>query len=122
MQEKQRVGVQSTEIRISLGKSKRLAAMGQSVEMCVDKEVSQQKSAANKKDHEMQQARLAIVQTIAEIKASYPPGKQNKLFALRYGSEEKIDQMSLKQLFVLLNIKQVLAKEIANLKFQEKQS
>ena len=122
MQEKQRVGVQSTELRISLGKSKRLAAMRQSVEMRVDKEVSQQKPATNKKDRETQLARLAISKRITEIKATYSPGMQNKLFALRYGSEEKIEQMSLKQLFVLLNIKQVLAKEIANLKFQEKQS
>ena len=122
MQEKQRVGVQSTELRISLGKSKRLAAMRQSVEMRVDKEVSQQKPATNKKDRETQLARLAISKRITEIKATYSPDMQNKLFALRYGSEEKIEQMSLKQLFVLLNIKQVLAKEIESLKFQEKQN
>lgn len=42
---------------------------------------------------------------------------QNKLFALRYGSEEKIQQMSLQQLFAVLNINQVLAKGVAELKF-----
>ena len=120
MQEKQRSRVQSAESIISLGKSKRLMAMRQSVGSGVAREVAQDKPITNKKEREIQQARTAIRQSIATIKASYPQAMKNKLFALRYGSDEKINQMSLQKLFTLLNIKQVLAKEFADLKFQDK--
>lgn len=124
MQEKQRASAQSTEPRISLGKSKRLAAMRQSVSMYTDKEVSQAttKPSDNKKERQIQEAKAAVRQAIVEIKATYPQRMQNKLFALRYGSEEKINQMSLRKLFALLSINQGLAKEIAELKFQDKLS
>ncbi|SMG64484.1 hypothetical protein BMETH_245_3 [methanotrophic bacterial endosymbiont of Bathymodiolus sp.] len=36
---------------------------------------------------------------------------------MRYGSEEKINQMGLQQLFTLLKISRVLAKDIAEIKF-----
>ncbi|NYT47668.1 MAG: hypothetical protein H0A75_09105 [Candidatus Methanofishera endochildressiae] len=60
---------------------------------------------------------IAIQKSITEIKATYSQGRQNKLFALRYGSEEKINQMGLQQLFTLLKISRVLAKDIAEIKF-----
>ena len=119
MQKKQKVVMQQTEPLISLGKSKRLAAMRQSVVMHVEREVLQKNSAATKKEGEIEQARLAIRERITEIKATYPQGRQNKLFALRYGSEEKIKQMGLQQLFTLLKINQRVAKEIAELRFAE---
>jgi hypothetical protein len=31
--------------------------------------------------------------------ASYPPGKKNKMFTLRYGSPESIKQMAMKAIF-----------------------
>jgi ABC-type Fe2+-enterobactin transport system substrate-binding protein len=34
-----------------------------------------------------------------EIMASYPPGKKNKMFTLRYGSPESIKQMAMKAIF-----------------------
>lgn len=122
MQEKQKASAQNTELRISLGKSKRLAVMRQSVDMRTDKEVSQltKNPSGNKKERQRQEAREAIRQSIVKIKATYPQSMQNKLFALRYGSEEKINQMSLKKLFTLLSINQVLTKEIAECKFLEK--
>ena len=122
MQEKQRASAQSTEPRISLGKSKRLAAMRQSVEMRIDKGVSQltKKPCGNKKERQIQEAREAIRQSIVKIKATYPQSMQNKLFALRYGSEEKINQMSLRKLFTLLSISQELTKEVAECEFLEK--
>lgn len=121
MQEKQKVSVQSRASIIGLGKSKRLAAMRQSIGACIDKQESQaNKFGANKKESEIQQARAAIRQSITEIKAGYPKGMQNKLFALRYGSEEKINQMSLQKLFTLLSVKQRLSKEVAELEFQDK--
>ena len=117
MQKKPKAVVQHTEPLINLGKSKRLAAMRQSVAMRVEREVLPKNSGVNKKEDEIQQARLAISLRIAEIKATYPQGRQNKLFALRYGSEEKIKQMGLQQLFTLLKVNQRVAKEIAETKF-----
>ena len=105
---------------IALGSSKRLAAMRKSVEVGVEAQVSQHKPSANKKDNQVAMARVAIRERIAEIKATYPQGMQNRLFALRYGSDEKINQMSLQKLYILLGIKQRLAKEIAGLEVQDK--
>lgn len=120
MQDKQRFRAQSSDPIIGLGKSKRLMAMRQSLESGVGgREASQQKPITNKKEIEIQQARTAIKQSIALIKASYPPAMKNKLFALRYGSDAEINQMSLQKLFTLLNIKRELAKEFAELKFQD---
>ncbi|TXK96415.1 hypothetical protein BMR07_07425 [Methylococcaceae bacterium CS1] len=119
MQEKQKTVVQDTELLVGLGKSKRLMAMRESQAMrpASTPVKKNQTFVVNKRDAEIKQARDLIEQNIIKIKASYPPGMQNKLFALRYGSEEKIQQMSLQQLFAVLNINQVLAKGVAELKF-----
>ena len=120
MQEKPRVSAESTQLRIDLGKSKRLAAMRESVEVRIDKQIFQpkQKPSGSNKERQIKQAREVIAQSIVTIKATYPQAMQNKLFALRYGSEEKINQMSLKKLFKLLKISQELAKEIAGVKYE----
>jgi len=122
MQDKQRVKVLSTESKVSLGKSKRLAAMRQSVEKCNVQQETWLKLKGGKTECPEQQARDVIKERVDQIKANYPQGMQNKLFALRYGSEEKISQMSLQQLFSLLGINQVLAKKIAGLKYQDKKA
>lgn len=118
--QKQRTTAQSTESIIGLGKSKRLAAIRHAVEMPVDKEILQQKyqPIVSNKERQIQQARDVITQSIAKIKATFPQGKQKNLFALRYGSKEKINQMSLKKLFTLLNISEELAKEIAEVRYE----
>ena len=41
---------------------------------------------------------------IDQIMASYPPGKKNKLFTLRYGSPESIKQMAMKTIFTRLGL------------------
>ncbi|RLA23087.1 MAG: hypothetical protein DRQ62_06915 [Gammaproteobacteria bacterium] len=122
MQEKQRASIQSGGSIVGLGKSKRLAAiaMRQSIELRDNKQIAQPGIPGNKKARQIQEARAAIKAEIARIKATYPQGKQNKLFALRYGTEEKINQMSLQKILTLLNIKLVLAKEIAELEFLDK--
>jgi|SaaInlStandDraft_4_1057021.scaffolds.fasta_scaffold00172_27 chorismate mutase len=121
MKNTQKTVVQGTASLITLGKSKRLAAMRESINRRVDKEeVAQKYYGAKNKEREIQQARIEIKQSIAEIKATYPQGRQNKLFTLRYGSEEKINQMGLQQLFTLLKIRQVLAKDIAETKFNDR--
>ena len=121
MQEKQKNAVQEAGTIIGLGKSKRLAAMRKTIEVRVETQESKDKFVVNKKETEIQQARAAIRQSIAKIKATYPQGRQNKLFALRYGRNEKINQMSLQKLFTLLDIKQRLTKEVAVLKYQDNQ-
>ena len=118
MQKKQKTTVQSTGSIVALGKSKRLAAMRKTIEVRVETQESKNKFVVNKKETEIQQARAAIKQSIVKIKATYPQGRQNKLFALRYGSDEKINQMSLQKLYLLLGIKQTLPKEIAGIGFE----
>ena len=41
---------------------------------------------------------------IDEIMSSYPPGKKNKMFTLRYGSPESIKQMTMKGIFTHLGL------------------
>ena len=50
------------------------------------------------------EARDQIDAKIAEIMARYPPGKKNKMFALKYGSPESIKKMAMKAIFTHLNI------------------
>ena len=122
MTEKSRVNIQETGLVVGLGKSKRLAAMRQSIESKVNVEPlkTKVKPSAHKNETAIQQARVLITQKIAEIKATYPQGRQNKLFALRYGSEDNLNQLSLKQLFTLLKMTEYLAKDISGVMFLEK--
>jgi len=41
---------------------------------------------------------------INELMALYPPGKKNKMFALKYGSPDRIKQMNFKAIFTRLAI------------------
>lgn len=109
----------STQAIIGLGKSKRLAAMRQSVERRVDREELPGRPIGNKKKQEVEQVRDVIAQRIVKIKSTYPQNMQNKLFALRYGSDEQINQMSLKELLKVLNIDQNLVKEFADVKYTD---
>ncbi len=52
----------------------------------------------------LKNAVLTINRRIDEIKKRYPPGKQNKLFAIRYGDLKKLKQRRLKEIFELLDI------------------
>ncbi len=52
----------------------------------------------------LKNAVLTINRRIDEIKKRYPPGKQDKLFAIRYGDLEKLKQRRLKEIFELLDI------------------
>jgi len=121
MTEKSRVNIQEAGLVVGLGKSKRLAAMRQAIESKVNVEPvkSKIKPNLNKNETAIQQARELITQKIAEIKMTYPQGRQNKLFALRYGSEDKLNQLSLKQLFSLLKMTEHLAKDISDVVFLE---
>ncbi|WP_404356004.1 hypothetical protein [Methylotuvimicrobium sp. KM1] len=52
----------------------------------------------------LKNAVLTINRRIDEIKKRYPSGKQDKLFAIRYGDLEKLKQRRLKEIFELLDI------------------
>ncbi len=119
-QEKQRPEVKTMQGLVRLGQSKRLAAMRDAQEQQLNKTLAQrQKSRNNDEKNQLQQARYVVTQTIAKLKATYPQGMQNRLFALRYGSEEKINQMPLKKVFKLLGIKKALAKELTEVKYKD---
>ena len=49
-------------------------------------------------------AQAQINAKIDELMASYPPGKKNKMFTLRYGSPESIKQMAIKAIFTRLGL------------------
>jgi hypothetical protein len=121
MTDKSRVSIQEAGLLVGLGKSKRLAAMRLSKALKVDiKPIKfRVKPNLNQNEVAVRQARELITQKIAEIKAAYPQGRQNKLFALRYGTEDKLNQLSLRQLFTLLKITESLAKNIADVIFLE---
>ncbi len=105
---------------VGLGNSKRLAAMRRS-SMQADS-VSKEALASvghRRKATDIEQARQMIRHVIAEIKAAYPKGRQQRFFALRYVPEEQLYQMSLQEVFTLLHIKQALPKHIMQVKFKE---
>jgi hypothetical protein len=60
-----------------------------------------------------------IRQVIADIKSAYPVGRQNSFFALRYASEEQLSELSLQEVFALLNIRQGLSKQIKQVKYAD---
>jgi len=119
MSDKSRVKIEAANLVVDLGKSKRLAAIRQSLSSAKtsDNPVKKQQPKLDKKELAIKVARDLISQKIAEIKASYPQGRQNKLFALRYGSEDGLQKMTLKELFAVLKISEGLAKELADVKF-----
>ncbi|MBE0468736.1 MAG: hypothetical protein IBX55_04410 [Methyloprofundus sp.] len=119
MVDKSRASIQEVGLVIGLAKSKRLATMRQGIEskVYVEQIKPKIKLNLNKNATAIQQARELITLKIAEIKATYPQGRQNKLFALRYGAEDKLSQLSLQQLFALLKITENLPKDIAEVIF-----
>ncbi|MDF1582093.1 MAG: hypothetical protein RQ733_13680 [Methyloprofundus sp.] len=119
MVDKSRASIKEVGLVIGLAKSKRLAAMRQTIgsKVYVEPIKLKIKPNLNKNETAIQQARELINLKIAEIKATYPQGRQNKLFALRYGPEDKLSQLSLQQLFALLKITENLPKDIAEVIF-----
>ncbi|BCG63296.1 MAG: hypothetical protein methR_P0995 [Methyloprofundus sp.] len=104
---------------VGLGNSKRLAAMRKSIKAPVESEPfkGESKKRLNNEERDIKQARQLVKQVIADIKSKYPAGQQNSFFALRYTSEEQLNQLSLQEVFELLKISQVLPKKIMQVKF-----
>lgn len=101
----------SSSLLVPLGKSKKLAAIRkqsqslQTIEKNPAQSDENQSSGLNKEvSGLLKEAQEQIDAKIDEIMASYPPGKKNKMFALKYGSPESIRQMPMKAIFTRLNI------------------
>jgi len=96
---------------VPLAKSKKLAAIrkqSQSLQAIEKNPVQSGEIAISGLNKEasglLKEAQEQINARIDEIIALYPPGKKNKMFALKYGSPESIRQMAMKAIFARLNI------------------
>jgi hypothetical protein len=105
------VTISKNRLLVPLGKSKKLAALRQQSEalQTIEKKPAQRdeilSSGLNKEVNGLiKAAQEDINAKIDAIMASYPPGKKNKLFALRYGSPESIKQMAMKTIFTRLGL------------------
>ena len=105
------VTISESSLLVPLAKSKKLAAIrkqSQSLQTIEKNPVQSDEipsSGLNKEVNGLlKEAREQINAKIDEIMASYPPGKKNKMFTLRYGSPESIKQMTMKAIFTHLGI------------------
>jgi len=103
MKNKSTVAVQNFSGMVDLSKSKRLASMTGATKGTERQLVHKYKKNKTKLPL-LEQAHLLIEQTISEIKSTYPEGKKNSLFALRYATEKKMAAMTLAEVFKLLKL------------------
>ena len=107
-----KITIQESSLLIPSNKSKRLAALR---EQSLSKQKTATLTAETKKTafvsrtnkdvtDALNEARACIRKQIERIKRRYPPGKQNKLFAIRYGDFDKLKRKSIKEIFALLNL------------------
>lgn len=109
--DEQSVAISESSLLVPLAKSKKLAAIRkqsqalQTIERNPIPSNEIPSSGLNKDvDGLLKEAREQINTKIDEIMGSYPPGKKNKMFTLRYGSPESIKQMNMKAIFIHLAI------------------
>jgi len=102
MKNKVTVAAQNFPGMVDLSKSKRLSSMRERVQV-VEPRVAKYKK--NKIELSLlEQAQALIEQTISEIKSTYPEGKKNSLFSLRYANEKKMSVMTVGEVFKLLKL------------------
>ena len=106
-----KINIQESSLLIPPGKSKRLAALRQQSRLqSPETECTETQGAATSvmlsKDAALalSEARAHIQRQIEQIKKRYPPGRQNKLFAIRYGELERLKRKTLKEIFALLEL------------------
>jgi hypothetical protein len=109
--ERESAAISESSILVPLAKSKKLAALRQQsqAQQTLEKNPVQSAktppSGLNKEVNGLlKAAQEQINAKINEIMASYPPGKKNKMFSLRYGSPESIKQMAMKAIFTHLGL------------------
>jgi hypothetical protein len=100
-----------SSLLVPLAKSKKLAALGkqsqaqQTIEKSPVQSAEIPPSGLNKELSGLLKATQDQINAkIDEIMASYPPGKKNKMFTLRYGSPESIKEMAMKAIFTHLGL------------------
>ncbi len=107
--------VVNSQLLVASGKSTRLAAIAKK-----ENRVTSQSNLNNKPQQSfvkglnqqskeaLQQANNVIEARLADILKSYPAGKKNTLFKIKYGvALETINVMTVKAVFLLLNIESV---------------
>jgi hypothetical protein len=123
---RQKIKVQESGLLVAPGKSKRLAAMGNTTLDLLSAEnefrSAEQEAIARLKPEvaaELIKARNLINDKMSLIMNSFPPGKQHKLFSFRFGSVDKIKSMHIKAAFDFLGIEnnRVKMKLIAGLTY-----
>jgi hypothetical protein len=112
-QDEKSVAISESSLLVPLAKSKKLAALrkqsqSQSLQT-IEKNPRQRdvipSSGQNKEVSGLLKAAQEQINTkIDELMASYPPGKKNELFTLRYDSPESIKQMAVKLIFTHLGL------------------
>jgi hypothetical protein len=105
------VAISETSLLVPLAKSKKLAAIrnrSQALQTIKTNALQRSEIPSSGRNKEVSglltEARDQIDTKIAEIMARYPPGKKNKMFALKYGSPESIKKMAMKAIFTHLNM------------------
>jgi len=120
MKNKTAVVAQSFSGVVSLGKSKRLSEMRAKLQRDDKKEeVTYKQRVAKTELSELDTARNYLEQAITEVKSSYPEGKRNSLFALRYASEREIERMTIEEVFKLLKLDCKNFKDVLNMPYKK---
>jgi hypothetical protein len=103
--------ISESSLLVPLGKSKKLTAIRKQSQalQTIEKNPAQSDEISSSGLNEeviglLKEAQEQIDAKIKEIMASYPPGKKNRMFALRFGSPESIKQMNMKAIFTRLDI------------------
>ena len=108
---KESTTISESSLLVPLGKSKKLAAIRKQLQAPQTIEINpvlcdEIPSSGQSKEMSalLKAAQDQINVKIDEIMSSYPPGKKNKMFTLRYGSPESIKQMTMKGIFNHLSL------------------
>ena len=98
------VTISESSLLVPLAKSKKLAALRKQSQSQQTSEEIPTLSLNKEANGLLKAAQKQINAKIDGLMASYPPGKKNKMFTLRYGSPESIKQMAMKALFTHLGL------------------
>ncbi|MGZ8173305.1 MULTISPECIES: hypothetical protein [Methylobacter] len=126
--DRQKISITERNLLVAHGQSKKLADMRKKLQPDCPVEAGalpdKQLSAGLKPEvaTELNKARKLIDDRINEIMRSFPEGKKNRLFSLRFGSVDALKTMTIKAAFKTLGIDDNLVKMklIAALDFQVK--
>jgi hypothetical protein len=109
--EKKSMTISESSLLVPLTKSKKLTTIrkhSQSLQPIEKNPVQSDEvrfSALHKEaDGLLTEVQEQINTKINQLMALYPPGKKNKMFALKYGAPESIKQMTMKAIFTRLNM------------------